>query len=130
LEERFERYVCAGAAACSARDIADPSLDYADWLASSLDVEPLARLEVVDSFHVEAGPGEDGTSLSLGAVSFRSVDSDQTRAIVARLAEIPDGAFRDGLVIMRFTSRVGADRLDLLFTDSFDPRMDLFLGSV
>jgi hypothetical protein len=129
LAERFERYVCAGAPACGARDISDHSLDYGEWLASSLGVAPLSRLRVMDSFYIEAGPGEDGKSLSLGAVSFLSPDSDQTKAIVAQLAEIPS-AFKDGKVIMRFKPLVDGDRIDLVFTDSFDPRMDRFLASI
>jgi hypothetical protein len=83
----------------------------------------------MDSFYIEAGPGEDGKSLSLGAVSFLSPDSDQTKAIVAQLAEIPS-AFKDGKVIMRFKPLVDGDRIDLVFTDSFDPRMDRFLASI
>jgi hypothetical protein len=130
LAEKFERYVCADAPACDARDISDHSLDYGAWLASRLGVAPLARLRVMDSFYVEAGPGQDGKSLSLGAVSFLSPDSEQTEAIVAQLAEIPDGAFKDGKVIMRFKPLVDGNRIDLVFTDSFDPRMDRFLGSL
>jgi hypothetical protein len=130
LAEQFERYVCADAPGCDARDISDHSLDYGAWLASSLGVAPLARLRVMDSFYIEAGPGQGGESLSLGAVSFHSPDSDQTQAIVAQLAEIQGGAFKDGKVIMRFKPLVDGDRLDLVFTDSFDPRMDRFLGSI
>jgi hypothetical protein len=130
LAAKFERYVCADAPACDARDISDHSLDYGEWLASSLGVAPLSRLRVTDSFYIEAGPGEDGQSLSLGAVSFLASDPDQTEAIVAQLAEIPGGAFKDGKVIMRFKPLVDGDRLDLVFTDSFDPRMDRFLGSL
>jgi hypothetical protein len=129
LEEKFERYVCGDAPACEARDISDHSLDYGEWLASSLGVAPLSQLRVMDSFYIEAGPGEDGKSLSLGAVRFHSSDSDQTEAIVAQLAEIPS-AFKDGKVIMRFKPLVDGDRIDLVFTDSFDPRMDRFLGSI
>ena len=130
LEKRFERYVCGDERACGAHDIADPSLDYGDWLASSLGVAPLSRLRVIDSFYIEAGPGEGGETLTLGAVSFLSLDSGQTEAIVAQLSEIPDGAFKDGKVIMRFKPLVDGDRIDLVFTDSFDPRMDRFLGSI
>jgi hypothetical protein len=130
LAAKFERYVCADAPACEARDIADHSLDYGEWLASSLGVAPLSRLRVLDSFYIEAGSGADGESLSLGAVSFLASDPGQTEAIVAQLAEIPDGAFKDGKVIMRFKPLVDGDRIDLVFTDSFDPRMDRFLGSI
>jgi hypothetical protein len=130
LAEKFERYVCAGAPACAARDISDRSLNYGEWLASRLGVEPLSRLRVLNSFYIEAGPGEDGESLSLGAVSFLSPDPDETKAIVAQLAEIPDGAFKDGKVIMRFKPLVEGERLDLVFTGSFDPRMDRFLASI
>jgi hypothetical protein len=130
LEEKFERYVCGDAPACEAQDISDHSLDYGDWLASSLGVAPLSRLHVLDSFYIEAGPGKDGESLALGAVSFLSSDADQTQAIVAQLAAIPDGAFKDGKVIMRFKPLVDGDRIDLVFTDSFAPRMDRFLGSI
>jgi hypothetical protein len=130
LAARFERYVCADAPACAARDISDHSLDYGEWLASSLGVAPLARLRVLDSFYVEAGPGEDGETLSLGAVSFLASNPDQTQAIVAQLAKIQGGAFKDGKVIMRFKPLVDGDRLDLVFTDSFAPRMDRFLGSL
>jgi hypothetical protein len=130
LAAKFERYVCADAPACAARDVADHSLDYGKWLASSLGVAALARLRVVDSFYIEAGPGQDGESLSLGAVSFLSSDPDQTQAIVAQLAKIQGGAFKDGKVIMRFKPLVDGDRLDLVFTDSFAPRMDRFLGSL
>jgi hypothetical protein len=84
----------------------------------------------MDSFYVEAGPGEDGASLSLGAVSFLSSDPDQTQAIVAQLAEIPGGAFKDGKVVMRFKPVVDGDRIDLVFTDSFAPRMDRFLATM
>jgi hypothetical protein len=127
---KFKRYVCADAPACDARDIADHSLDHGEWLASSLSVAALSRLRVVDSFYIEAGPGQDGESLSLGAVSFLSLDSDQTQAIVAQLAKIQGGAFKDGKVIMRFKPLVDGDRLDLVFTDSFAPPMDRFLGSL
>jgi hypothetical protein len=130
LAEKFERYVCAGTPACEARDISDHSLDYGAWLASSLDVAPLSRLRVMDSFYVEAGPGKEGESLSLGAVSFLSSDPDQTQAIVAQLAEIPGGAFKDGKVVMRFKPVVDGDRIDLVFTDSFAPRMDRFLATM
>jgi hypothetical protein len=130
LAARFKRYVCADAPACDARDISDHSLDYGEWLASSLGVAPLSRLRVLDSFYIEAGPGQDGESLSLGAVSFLSSDPGQTEAIVAQLAEVPDGAFKAGKVIMRFKPLVDGDRIDLVFTDSFDPRMDRFLGSL
>jgi hypothetical protein len=130
LEEKFERYVCVDTPTCKAQDISDRSLDYGEWLASSLGVAPLSRLQVLDSFYIEVGPGEDGKSLSLGAVSFLSSDADQTKAIVAQLAEIPDGAFKDGKVIMRFKPLVDGDRIDMLFTDSFAPRMDRFLGSM
>jgi hypothetical protein len=130
LAEKFERYVCADAPACEARDISDHSLDYGAWLASSLGVSSLARLEVMESFYIEAGPGEDGRSLALGAVSFLSSDADQTEAVAAQLAAIPDGAFKDGKVIMRFKPLVEGDRIDLVFTDSFDPRMDRFLATM
>jgi hypothetical protein len=130
LAKKFERYVCAEAPACDARDIANHSLDYGEWLASSLGVAPLSRLRVMDSFYIEAGPGEDGESLSLGVVSFLSSDPDQTEAIVAQLAKIQGGAFKDGKVIMRFKPLLDGDRIDLVFTDSFAPRMDRFLGSL
>jgi hypothetical protein len=130
LEARFERYVCGDEPACGAYDISDPSLDYAGWLASSLGVAPLSRLRVIDSFYIEAGPGEGGESLSLGAVSFLAADADQTQAIVAQLSEIPDGVFKDGKVVMRFKPLVDGDRIDLVFTDSFNPRIDRFLGSI
>lgn len=130
LEERFERYVCGDAPACEARDISDPSLDYGEWLAERLGVQPLSRLPVTRSFYVEAGPGEDGASLSLGAVSFVSTDPGQTETIVARLAQIPEGAFSDGKVIMRFRPRIDGEILELVFTDSFHPRMDRFLGTL
>jgi hypothetical protein len=130
LEEKFERYVCGDAPTCEARDISDPSLDYGRWLASSLGVTPLSRLPVMDSFYIEAGPGEGGESLSLGAVSFLAADADQTQAIVAQLSEIPDGVFKDGKVVMRFKPLVDGDRIDLVFTDSFNPRIDRFLGSI
>ena len=110
--EQFERYACANAPACAARDISDHALDYGEWLASSLGVAPLSRLRVLESFYIEAGPGEDGESLSLGAVSFLSPNSDQTEAIVAQLAAIPDGAFKAGKVIMRFKPLVDGDRID------------------
>jgi hypothetical protein len=130
LAEKFESYVCGAAPACAARDISDHSLDYGAWLAARLGVAPLARLRVLDSFYIEAGPGEDGEILSLGAVSFLSPDPDATRAIVTQLAEIPDGAFKDGKVVMRFKPLVEGDRIDLVFTGSFDPRMDRFLASI
>jgi hypothetical protein len=130
LAVKFERYVCADAPACETRDISDHSLDYGEWLASSLGVAPLARLRVLDSFYIEAGPGQDGESLSLGAVSFLASDPGQTEAIVAQLAEIQGGVFKDGKVIMRFKPLVDGDRIDLIFTDSFAPSMDRFLGSI
>jgi hypothetical protein len=130
LAEKFESYVCGAAPACAARDISDHSLDYGAWLAARLGVAPLARLRVLDSFYIEAGPGADGESLSLGAVSFLSPGPDETKAIVAQLAEIPDGAFKDGKVVMRFKPLVEGDRIDLVFTGSFDPRMDRFLASM
>jgi len=71
-----------------------------------------------------------GKASPLGAVSFLSSDPDQTEAIVAQLAEIQGGAFKDGKVIMRFKPLVDGDRIDLVFTDSFAPRMDRFLGSL
>ena len=66
LEEQFERYVCEGAPGCDAHDISDRTLDYGEWLATSLGVAPLSRLRVAHAFYVEAGPGTDGASLSLG----------------------------------------------------------------
>jgi hypothetical protein len=130
LEDRFERYVCEDAPGCEAHDISDPMLDYGEWLATSLGVAPLSRLRVAHAFYVEAGPGTDGASLSLGAVSFVASDPDQTEAIMAQLAQIPDGAFSDGKVVMRFKPRIAGDRLELVFTDSFHPRMDRFLATL
>jgi len=59
-------------------------------------------------------------------VSYRSTDAARTRAIFTALQGIPEGAFKDGMVIMRFRPRVEGNRIDLFFTDSFDHTLDHF----
>jgi len=127
LATKFAGYVCGSVPACGTWDISDRSLDYGAWLAARLGVEGLARLPVVSSFYVEAGPRQDGSSLSFGLVSYRSTDAARTQAIFTALRQIPEGAFKDGMVIMRFKPRVEGDRIDLFFTDSFDRAFDHFL---
>gem|GEM_PF-1034221 len=126
IATKFARYICGSVPECGTRDISDRSLDYGTWLAARLGVKGLARLPVVSSFYVEAGPRQDGSSLSLGLVSYRSTDAARTRAIFTALQQIPEGAFKDGMVIMRFKFRVEEDRIDLFFTDSFDRALDHF----
>lgn len=126
IEAKFASYICGSVPECDTRDISDRSLDYGAWLAARLGVEGLVRLPVISSFYVEAGPRQDGSSLSLGLVSYQSTDTARTRAIFTALQQIPEGAFKDGMVIMRFKARMEGDRIDLLFTDRFDRALDHF----
>lgn len=93
IATKFAHYVCGSVPACGTRDISNRSLDYGTWLAARLGIEGLARLPVVSAFYVEAGPRRDGSSLSLGLVSYRSTDTARTRAIFTALRRIPEGAF-------------------------------------
>jgi len=95
LATKFAGYVCGSVPACGTWDISDRSLDYGAWLAARLGIEGLARLPVVSSFYVEAGPRRDGSSLSLGLVSYWSTDVARTQAIFTALRQIPEGAFRE-----------------------------------
>lgn len=126
IKAEFARYICGSVPECGIKDISDQALDYGVWLAARLGVEQLARLPVISAFYVEAGPRRDGSSLSLGLVSYRSTAATQTRAILTALRQIPEGAFKDGMVIMRFKPRLEGNRIDLFFTDSFDRALDHF----
>jgi len=130
VEVKFARYICGSISECGTRDISDPALDYGTWLAARLGVEGLVRLPVINSFYVEAGPRRDGSSLPLGLVSYRATDAARTRAVLTALRQIPEGAFKDSMVIMRFKPRVEKDCIDLFFTDSFDRAFDHFLESL
>jgi len=130
ITAKFARYICGSVPECGVSDISDRSLDYGTWLDARLGMEGLARFPVVSSFYVEAGPRQDGSSLSLGLVSYRSTDTARTRAIFTALQQIPEGAFKDGMVIMRFKPRVEGDRIDLFFTDSFDRALDHFFETL
>jgi len=96
IATKFASYICGSVPECSVRDISDRSLDYGTWLAARLGVKGLARLPVVSSFYVEAGPRQGGSSLALGLMSYRSTDTARTQAIFTALQQIPEEAFKDG----------------------------------
>ena len=125
IETRFERHVCGVHAECSIKAVTDPTLDYGAWLASRLGVEELAELHSRGAY-VEAGPDENGDWFSLGIVRYQTNNEDGRTAILQKIDQGSDGVFKDDKVILRYKVANEAEGINVVFTDSFHPKLDSF----
>ena len=125
----FQHAVCPQQP-CAIVDIANPELNYGQWLATAVGVQQLAALPVDSVAYVEVTRDGAEDQFDIGRVRYVAQDEEHAQTLAAQLSAIEDGGFSDGLVAMRLLTVAAGRRIDVWFSASFHPTVDEVFGGL